>query len=121
MKRRFNALNGFPGFTSKALSALKEKVENCGYEVCIALMFNEVSICKHINWIGKLFFGYTKSGSNVCNSVLECSDIISVTFDGTSTNFAVAEIMEAELHKPLQMRCYFYNPANEQKKISHNS
>ena len=43
-------------------------------------------------------------------------NVVSVTFDGTSTNFAAAEILRAKLRKPLQMQCYFYNPANEQKK-----
>lgn len=165
VRRWYNVIDGNPGFTAEALSALKSRIDITGYKVYFALIFDEMSIKKHIDWDGKTFFGYSSMGSNICKGELSEArevlvfmavgvnvswsipiayflvngtsaqekanlvsqaililhdlggNVISVTFDGTSTNFAAAEILGANILKPLELKPYFNNPADETSKV----
>ena len=53
-------MNGEPGFTEDALTALKAKVlaaKRDNQEVVCALMLDEMSTRKHVEWDGKLGTG----------------------------------------------------------------
>ncbi|CAB3982964.1 thap domain-containing 9 [Paramuricea clavata] len=57
----YTAVDGEPGFTKEALTALKAKVlagKRDGQEVLCALMLDEMSIRKHVQWDGKKYRGF---------------------------------------------------------------
>ena len=64
----YSSMNGEPGFTKNALAALKAKVlaaKRDNQEVVCALMLDEVSIRKHVEWDGKQFRGYVDLGTGI--------------------------------------------------------
>jgi hypothetical protein len=61
-------MNGEPGFTKDALTALKAKVlaaKRDNQEVVCALMLDEMAIRKHVEWDGKQFRGYVDLGTGI--------------------------------------------------------
>jgi hypothetical protein len=59
-----------PGFTKEALTALKAKVlagKRDGQEVVCALMLDEMSIRKHVQWDGKAdkYRGFVDCGTKI--------------------------------------------------------
>ncbi|CAB4041035.1 THAP domain-containing 9, partial, partial [Paramuricea clavata] len=76
----YSSMNGEPGFTKNALAALKVKVlaakENRQEVVC-ALMLDEMSIRKHVEWDGKQFRGYVDLGTGINDDSLpEATDAL---------------------------------------------
>ena len=64
----YTAMDGEPGFTKEALTALKAKVlagKRDGQEVLCALMLDEMSIRKHVQWDGKKYCGFVDLGSGI--------------------------------------------------------
>ena len=66
----YNVMDGEPGFTEEALTALKAKVlaaKRDGQEVVCALMFDEMSIRKHVQWDAKAdkYRGFVDCGTKV--------------------------------------------------------
>ena len=64
----YNAMNGEPGFTKEALTALKAKVlaaKRDGQKVVCALMLDEMSIRKHVQWDGKKYRGFVDLGTDI--------------------------------------------------------
>ena len=64
----YNVMNGEPGFTKEALTALKAKVlaaKRDGQEVICLLMLDEMSIRKHVQWDGKKYRGFVDLGTNI--------------------------------------------------------
>ncbi len=74
----YSSMNGEPGFTKNALAALKAKVlaaKRDNQEVVCALMLDEMSIRKHVEWDGKQFRGYVDLGTGINdNSLPEATD-----------------------------------------------
>ena len=63
----YSSVPGSPGFTQSAFLALKhrvDKAESKGRKVMIALMLDEMSIRKHVQWDGKQFHGYVVVGND---------------------------------------------------------
>ena len=64
----YNVIDGEPGFTEEALTALKAKVlagQRDGQKVVCSLMLDEMSICKHVQYDGKKAQGYVDFGTDV--------------------------------------------------------
>ncbi len=64
----YNAMDGEPGFTKEALTALKAKVlaaKRDGQKVVCALMLDEMSIRKHVQWDGKRYRGFVDLGTDI--------------------------------------------------------
>ncbi|KAG8177606.1 hypothetical protein JTE90_004713 [Oedothorax gibbosus] len=149
VRRWYNVIDGRPGFTAEALSALKYRLDVTPYKVYFAIMFDEMAIKKHLSWDGNSFFGYSTLGADICseesceakealvfmavglnvswaipiayflvdgtsaqdkaNLVTQAINIlhdlggtvVSLTFDGTSTNLSTAETLGAKILDPL--------------------
>ncbi len=64
----YNAMDGESGLTKEALTALKAKVlaaKRDGQEVLCALMLDEMSIRKHVQWDGKKYRGFVDLGTDI--------------------------------------------------------
>ena len=64
----YSSMNGEPGFTKHALTALKAKIiaaKRDNQEVVCAIMLNEIVIRKHVEWDGKQFRGYIDLGTGI--------------------------------------------------------
>ena len=64
----YKSIDGEPGFTEEAFTALKSKVEEAKTQdqvVLCSLMIDEMAIKKHIEWDGKRFLGYVDIGANI--------------------------------------------------------
>ena len=76
----YSSMNGEPGFTKDALTALKAKVlaaKRDNQEVVCALMLDEMSIRKHVEWDGKQFRGYVDLGTGINDDSLpEATDAL---------------------------------------------
>ena len=76
----YSSMNGEPGFTKDAMSALKAKVlaaKRDGQEVVCGLMLDEMSIRKHVEWDGKRFRGYVDLGTGIDDDSLpEATDAL---------------------------------------------
>ena len=71
----YNVMDGEPGFTKEALTALKAKVlagRRDGQELVCPLMLDEMSICKHVQWDGKAgkYRGFFDLGTNIGDNSL---------------------------------------------------
>ena len=67
IRRWYSSIPGSPGFTQSAFLALKhgvDEAESKGRKVMIALMLDEMSIRKHVQWDGKQFHGYVVVGND---------------------------------------------------------
>ncbi|CAL1295611.1 unnamed protein product [Larinioides sclopetarius] len=68
LRKWYKSIDGEPGFTSAALSALQMKALDASKNnkrVLCALMVDEMSIKKHIEWDGKKFCGYVDLGTDI--------------------------------------------------------
>lgn len=68
IRKWYSGVNGQPGFTQEAFSALKLKVEEAKEkqsEVVCALMIGEMAIRKYIEWGGAKFHGYVDIGVGI--------------------------------------------------------
>ena len=76
----YSSMDGEPGFTKDALTALKAKVlaaKRDNQEVVCALMLDEMSIRKHVDWDGKCFRGYVDLGTGINDDSLpEATDAL---------------------------------------------
>ena len=76
----YSSMDGEPGFTKDALNALKAKVlaaKRDNQEVVCALMLDEMSIRKHVEWDGKQFRGYVDLGTGINDDSLpEATDAL---------------------------------------------
>ena len=76
----YSSMNGEPGFTQNAMAALKAKVlaaKRDNQEVVCALMLDEMSIRKHVEWDGKQFRGYVDLGTGINDDSLpEATDAL---------------------------------------------
>ena len=64
----YTAMDGEPGFTKEALTALKAKVlagKRDGQDVLCALMLDEMSIRKHVQWDGKKYRRFVDLGTGI--------------------------------------------------------
>ena len=62
----YSSIDGEPGFTRDALTALKAKViaaKRDGQEVVCSLMLDEMAIRQHVEWDGKQFRGFVDLGT----------------------------------------------------------
>ena len=66
IRQWYSGINGEPGFTSEAFSALSLRASE-DKEVICSLMVDEMAIKKHIEWDGKRFVGYVDIGTGVDN------------------------------------------------------
>ena len=81
IRRWCNSVNGEPGFTKDALTAMKAKVlgaKRDGQEVVCSLMLDEMSIRKHVEWDGKRYRGFVDLGTGINDddSVPEATDAL---------------------------------------------
>ncbi|CAL1284507.1 unnamed protein product [Larinioides sclopetarius] len=68
LRKWYQSIDGSPGFTDAALSALKMKVSEAtklNKTVICALIVDEMSIKKHIDWIKDKFIGYVDFGTRL--------------------------------------------------------
>ena len=76
----YSSMNGEPGFTQNAMAALKAKVlaaKRDNQEVVCALMLDEMSIRKHVEWDGKQFRGFVDLGTGINDDSLpEATDAL---------------------------------------------
>ncbi len=76
----YSSMNGEPSFKKDALTALKAKVlaaKRDNQEVVCALMLDEMSIRKHVDWDGKQFRGYVDLGTGINDDSLpEATDAL---------------------------------------------
>ena len=64
----YSSMDGEPGFTKDAMTALKAKVlaaKRDGQEVVCVLMLDEMAIRKHVEWDGKRFHGFVDLGTGI--------------------------------------------------------
>jgi len=69
IRRWYQSIDGQPGFTSEAFSALEARVrkvtdEGQGKVIC-SLMLDEMAIRKHVQWDGSKFSGYVDIGNKL--------------------------------------------------------
>ncbi|CAF2140627.1 unnamed protein product, partial [Rotaria magnacalcarata] len=151
LRKWYQSVNGKPGFTMEAVSALRSKVTDAAgvnKKIYCSLLMDEISIRQHVEWDGTKFSGYIDFGGEVkyddddskiatqalvimVNAVnghwkvpigyfltngLNSSDranlvneslillhengveVVSLTFDGTSTNIAMANVLGANMN-----------------------
>ena len=70
IRKWYSTIDGKPGFTAEAFCTLERKAKEAkanGHELVCALMLDEMSIKKHIQWDGTRFHGYVDFGT-------ECED-----------------------------------------------
>ena len=76
----YSSMNGEPGFTKDAMTAMKAKVlaaKRDGQEVVCSLMLDEMAIRKHVEWDGKRFRGFVDLGTGIDDdSVPEATDAL---------------------------------------------
>lgn len=76
----YSSIDGEPGFTKDALTALKAKVlaaKRDNQEIVCALMLDEMSIRKHVEWDGKRFRGFVDLGTGIDDDSLpEATDAL---------------------------------------------
>lgn len=76
----YTSMDGEPGFTKDALTAMKAQVlaaKRDGKEVICSLMLDEMSIRKHVEWDGKRMRGYVDLGTGIDDDSLpEATDAL---------------------------------------------
>ena len=89
----YSSMNGEPGFIENALAALKAKVlaaKRDNQEVVCALMLDEMSIRKHVEWDGKRFRGFVDLGTNINDDSLpEATDALVFMAVSVNSNWKV--------------------------------
>ncbi len=68
LRHWYKSVNGEPGFTDEAFVALSMRVDEAvrmQERVIVSLMFDEMSIMKHVEWNGSKFVGYVDVGNGV--------------------------------------------------------
>ena len=71
--RWYKSINGSPGFTSEAFTSLEMKLReaaNRNGSIKCALMIDEMSIKKHVEWVGNKFSGYIDLGTDLDDDLL---------------------------------------------------
>ena len=81
IRRWYSSVDGEPGFTKDALTAMRAKVlaaKRDGQEVVCSLMLDEMSIRKHIEWDGKPYRGFVDLGTGIADddSLSEATDAL---------------------------------------------
>ena len=81
IRRWYSSVDGEPGFTKDALTAMKAKVlaaKRDGQEVVCSLMLDEMSIRKHVEWDGKRYRGFVDLGTGIADddSLPEATDAL---------------------------------------------
>lgn len=66
----YKTVNGSPGFSDEALTALKARQEQTSYPLLCNLLMDEMSIRRQIEWTGTKFTGYVDIGTNIEGDVL---------------------------------------------------
>ena len=91
----YNVMDAEPGFTKEALTALQAKVlagKREGQEVVCALMLDEMSIRKHVQWDGKAgkYRGFVDCGTKVDDDSLpEATDALVFVAVSVNSNWKV--------------------------------
>ena len=89
--RLCSSVDGEPGFTKDALTAMKAKVlaaKRDGQEVVCSLMLDEMSICKHVEWDGKCYRGFVDLGT-LGTSLPEATDALVFMAVSVNSNWKV--------------------------------
>lgn len=71
--RWYQCIDGKPGFTEPAFSALKVKADaagNTGKPLLCSLLMDEVAIRQHVEWDGKKYHGYIDMGTELDHDCL---------------------------------------------------
>lgn len=65
ISRWYRSVNGSPGFTKEALTALSIKQKKVTYPLVCNLVMDEMSIRRQVEWTGTKFTGYVDVGTNI--------------------------------------------------------
>jgi len=68
LRRWYQSVDGEPGFTAEALSALKARVDQARKKnetIVCSLMMDEMAIKSHVEWVGSKLYGYVDMGTGV--------------------------------------------------------
>lgn len=60
-------MNGEPGLTAEAFTALKLKAEKTNHRIVVNLSLDEMAIRKHVQWDGRKYHGYVDFGGAIEN------------------------------------------------------
>jgi hypothetical protein len=89
----YACIGGEPGFTGEAYNALKMKADetkSAGDPLLCSLMFDEMSIRKHVEWDGKQFRGYVDVGTGLDDdSIPEASEALVFMVVAVKSNWKV--------------------------------
>lgn len=69
LRKWYGGINGSPRFTKDAFLSLEKKAESAkkeGLEVLCALMMDEMSIKKSVEWTGEKMVGCVDIGNGIC-------------------------------------------------------
>ena len=77
----YNVMDGEPGFTKEAQTAFKAKVlagRRDGQELVCSLMLDEMAICKHVQWGGKVgkYQGFVDLGTKIDDSLPQATEAL---------------------------------------------
>lgn len=70
LSKWYQSVDGSPGFTKEALTALKLKEADSSKPLLCNLVFDEMSIRKQVEWTGRKFAGYVDIGSKIDSDTL---------------------------------------------------
>lgn len=86
----YNSVDGNPGFTSEAFSAISERTKYLNSNVYVCLTFDEMAIKKRLDWDGNQFIGYVNRGFGVQNNDLEeAKEALVLLVVGINTNWKI--------------------------------
>ncbi|KAJ8980515.1 hypothetical protein NQ317_007935 [Molorchus minor] len=66
----YKVVDGSPGFTQEALTALSLKKQECSTPVLCNLVMDEMAIRRRVEWTGSKFAGYVDIGTNIDSDIL---------------------------------------------------
>lgn len=90
MFHRYSKVGGVPGFTKESFAALKLKVEACSQPIVAALVIDEMSIRRRIEWDGQKLHGYVDMGTGLEGDHLaEAKEALVFLVTAVNSNFKV--------------------------------
>ncbi|XP_044749766.1 uncharacterized protein LOC123310364 [Coccinella septempunctata] len=66
----YRSVDGSPGFTNEALTALSLRQKEVSYPLLCNLVMDEMSIRRQVEWTGSKFTGYVDVGTNLDSDIL---------------------------------------------------
>lgn len=67
LSKWYKTVNAEPGFTSESFEILKKRNVNMQKNIYCSLVFDEMSLRQHVEWVNDKIYGLVNIGNNVCD------------------------------------------------------